>query len=266
MADAWEREQKMRKDAEIMKTRMEEQGDRLNAMIGKVRELKDECKKIVSHSHHLQSVAIWVCVPVGQRSSVDKGRFCVWRSFSNVAAVSLTWTHRDSWNWRRSTGRRNTCFSLQEQDGNEKLEALREAHEYEQEKWRRELQNAQEENEEKLERAQQVLEIAEKNHVETLEKARRDHREELDKLKVHLHAQANDQLRKLKQASDEEVCLLSTRSALLHSLRGSDTPARKKTRHETTAAGAQLQPGVGSPDAFFTIAAVIAVPKCSAKA
>ncbi|PHJ25983.1 viral a-type inclusion protein [Cystoisospora suis] len=137
VADAWEREQKMRKDADIMKTRMEEQGDRLNAMIGKVRELKDACKKI-------------------------------------------------------------------EQDGNEKLEAFREAHEYEQEKWRRELQIVQEENEEKLQRAQQVLEIAEKNHVETLEKARRDHREELDKLKVHLHAQANDQLRKLKQASDEE--------------------------------------------------------------
>lgn len=86
----------------------------------------------------------------------------------------------------------------------------------------------QEENEEKLERAQQVLEIAEKNHVETLEKARRDHREELDKLKVHLHAQANDQLRKLKQASDEEVRLLSVRSAVLHSLSGSETPAQKE--------------------------------------
>lgn len=103
VAEAWEREQKMRKDADIMKTRMEEQGDRLNAMIGKVRELKDECKKIVSHSHSLQSVALWVCISVGRRSSVDRGLFCVWGSFSNVATVSLTWTNRDSWDWCRST-------------------------------------------------------------------------------------------------------------------------------------------------------------------
>lgn len=58
VADAWEREQKMRKDAEKMKARMEEQGDRLNAMITRVRELKDECKKIVGHS--VQSVTVFV--------------------------------------------------------------------------------------------------------------------------------------------------------------------------------------------------------------
>lgn len=53
-----------------------------------------------------------------------------------------------------------------------------------------------------------MLEIAEKNHVEVLEKARRDHREELDSLKLHLHAEANEQLRRLQQTFDEEVSIL----------------------------------------------------------